>query len=233
MKVVKMKLLPLAGLVAMLIFSFYSCHHDADLSVEPPKPPPPGTEFKCSHDTIYFQNSVYPIILSGCAKSGCHDQTSHKSNRVLDNYTDISKLVKPFDPQSSKLYVVLFSNSDGRMPPKDPFSQEQKSIIYWWIKQGGFNNRCDSTGCDSVNVTYTMTIDPIIQAWCIGCHSGSNPQYGLSLDTYENVVACASSGRLMGAIRHETGFYPMPKGGGNLSSCELALFQKWINIGTP
>jgi hypothetical protein len=78
-----------------------------------------------------------------------------------------------------------------------------------------------------------MSINPIIQAWCIGCHGGSKPASGLSLETYEEVVACASSNRLMGSIRQESGFAPMPNGGGKLSSCEIALFQKWINIGTP
>ena len=210
-----------------------SCHHEADLSIAPPKPPPPGPEFKCSHDTIYFGNSVLPVILSGCAKTGCHDAATHKGHHTLDNYPDISSLVTPFDPQSSTLYTVLFSNSQGRMPPDAPFSQDQKSIIYWWISQGGFNNKCDSTGCDSVNVTYTSSINPLVQAWCIGCHSGSTPSHGLSLETYDQVVACSNSNRLMGAIRHETGFSWMPNGSGSLSSCEIALFQRWINLGFP
>jgi hypothetical protein len=217
---------------SLLALSFASCHHTADLTIEPPKPAPPGTEFKCSHDTIYFQNSVYPVILSGCAKSGCHDQSTQKGDQVLDNYTDIHRLILPYDPQSSKLYWILFSNSEGRMPPDAPLSMEQKSIIYWWIKQGGYNNRCDSAGCDSTNVTYTNSIDPILQAWCIGCHGGSNPSNGLNLDTYDNAKACAQSNRLMGAIKHETGYYPMPKPG-QLSSCEISLFQKWINLGYP
>jgi hypothetical protein len=128
---------------------------------------------------------------------------------------------------------MLFSNSQGRMPPDAPFSTEQKSIIYWWIKQGGYNNRCDSTGCDSTNVTYTKSIEPILQAWCVGCHSGSKPANGLSLDTYDNAKACAQGGRLMGAIRHETGYFPMPNTGGMLSPCEIDLFQKWIDLKEP
>ncbi|MEI6434847.1 MAG: c-type cytochrome domain-containing protein [Bacteroidota bacterium] len=232
-EILAMKVISRFALPICLFFMMASCHHDADLSVEPPKPPPPGPEFKCSHDTIYFYNSVLPVILSGCAKTGCHDQASRKGDHVLDNYNDISRLVRPFDPQSSKLYVLLFSNSEGRMPPKDPFSLDKKSIIYWWIKQGGYNNRCDSTGCDSVNVTYTLTINPILQGWCVGCHGGSNPANGLSLETYNEAVSCANSGRLMGAIRQEASFYAMPKGGEKLSPCEIALFQKWINTGTP
>jgi hypothetical protein len=228
-----MKILSFNVLFFLFLLAFLSCYHTADLSVEPPKPAPPGTEFKCSHDTIYFQNSVYPVILSGCAKSGCHDQATQKADVVLENYTDIYRLIVPFDPQSSTLYIMLFSNSDGRMPPDAPLSLDQKSIIYWWIKQGGYNNRCDSTGCDSTNVTYTKSIQPILQAWCTGCHSGSNPANGLSLDTYDNAKACAQGGRLMGAIRHETGYKYMPNGGAMLSPCEIELFQKWINLGEP
>jgi hypothetical protein len=119
------------------------------------------------------------------------------------------------------------------MPPGTPFSTDQKSIIYWWIAQGAYNNRCDSAGCDSTNVTYTSSINPIIQSWCIGCHSGSKPANGLSLETYDEVVACAKSNRLMGALRHDNGYYPMPKGGEMLSPCEINLFQKWITLGEP
>ncbi len=220
-------------LSSFLILFILSCHHNADLSIEPPKPPPPGPEFKCSHDTIYFQNSVLPVILSGCAKTGCHDNSTQESDLVLETYADISRLVVPFNPPASELYIRLFSNSEGRMPPDAPFSLEKKSIIYWWIKQGGYNNRCDSTGCDSTTVTYTASINPIVQNWCVGCHGGSNPSNGLSLETYDQVVACARGGRLMGSLRHETGYSPMPKNLGMLSPCQIDLFQKWINLGEP
>jgi mono/diheme cytochrome c family protein len=143
------------------------------------------------------------------------------------------QLVSPFDPQGSKLYTVLFVNPDETMPPNNPFSLAQKSIIYWWIAQGAYNNKCDSAGCDSANVTYTASINPIVSSWCIGCHGGSNPSNGLSLETYSDVVACAKSNRLMGSLRHETGYYAMPKGGEMLSICEINLFQKWIDLGEP
>jgi hypothetical protein len=228
-----MKLSSLKALIIILSFFIISCHHNADLSIAPPRPAPPGPEFKCSHDTIYFMNSVLPVIVTGCAKSGCHDETTHKANHILDNYQGIIQLVTPFDPQGSKLYTVLFSNTQGRMPPNTPLSLDQKSIIYWWIAQGAYNNKCDSAGCDSSNVTYTSSIKPIVSSWCIGCHGGSNPANGLSLETYSEVVACANSNRLMGALRHETGYYAMPKGGEMLSTCEINLFQKWINLGEP
>ena len=228
-----MKFLLPKVLLAFLVISISSCHHNADLSIAPPRPPAPGPEFKCSHDTIYFRNSVLPVIISGCAKTGCHDESSHKADHILDNYAGIMSLVTPFDPQGSKLYTVLFSNSQKRMPPGTPFVMDQKSIVYWWIAQGAYNNKCDSAGCDSTNVTYTSSISPITQAWCVGCHGGSKPANGLSLETYDEVVACANSDRLMGALRHDAGFYAMPKGGEILSPCDINLFQKWINIGKP
>jgi hypothetical protein len=228
-----MKLSSLKALTFILALIITSCHHNADLSVAPPRPIPPGPEFLCSHDTIYFRNSVLPVILTGCARVGCHDEASHKSNKVLDNYAGIINLVTPFDPQNSKLYLVLFSYSEGRMPPSTPFNLNQKSIIYWWIAQGAYNNTCDSAGCDSSNVTFTSSISPIVANWCLGCHGGSSPAYGISLETYNDVVACANSNRLMGALRHQTGFYPMPKGGESLSPCEINLFQDWINLGKP
>jgi hypothetical protein len=223
----------LCTLLFALCMLFSACHHDADLSIEPPKPPPPGTEFKCSHDTIYFQNTVYPVILTGCAKTGCHDQGKSRGGLVLDNYADIHRLVRPFDPQGSELYYRLFSNSEGRMPPDEPFSMDKKSIIYWWIKQGAYENHCDSAGCDSTNVTYTSSVKLILDTWCIGCHGGSKPENGLSLETYSEAVDCANSGKMMGAIRQQPGYSAMPKDGGMLSECEIALIQKWINTGTP
>jgi hypothetical protein len=223
----------LSLLLLAAVFIFTLCYHDADLSVAPQKPPQPGPEFKCSHDTIFFYNSVLPVILTGCAKSGCHDEATQKGELVLDNYYRIREQVIPFDPENSELYIKLFSNAEGRMPPDTPLDMVQKSIIYWWISQGAFNNRCDSIVCDSANVTYTISIQPILQTWCLGCHSGSNPSNGLSLTTYDETVACANSGRLMGALRHEQGYFAMPKGGYTLSPCEIDLFQKWINIGKP
>ncbi|MGA3013029.1 MAG: hypothetical protein ABSD71_03225 [Bacteroidales bacterium] len=226
----------LSSLKALIIIAFpliTSCHHYPDLSIAPPRPAPPGPEFKCAQDTIYFVNSVLPIITTSCARSGCHDEASHKANHILDNYAGIIQLVTPFDPQGSKLYAVLFVNPNETMPPNNPLSLDQRGIIYWWIAQGAYNNQCDSAGCDSTNVTYTSSIKTIVSSWCVGCHGGSNPSNGLSLETYSEVVACAKSNRLMGALRHETGYYAMPKGGEMLSTCDINLFQKWINLGEP
>lgn len=215
----------------LLLMMMTSCYHDADLSVEPSRPGQ-DPDLMCSADTVYFQNTIFPLINSGCATTGCHDASTQKAGETLDSYSEIIKLVKPFDPQNSKLYTMLFSNSDGRMPPDSPFSTDQKSLIYWWIKQGAYNNVCNNILCDSTNVTYTESISPLISKWCISCHGESNPSSGLSLGNYSQVVASAKDGRLMGALKHEPSYSPMPKNG-QLSACGINMFQIWINTGTP
>ena len=225
-----MKRLYSASVLFLFIFLLAGCHNKADLSIAPPFPSQ-SPWLKCSHDTIYFQNSVLPVVINSCAKSGCHDQASNKHEIVLDSYSAIYNLVKPNDPLSSKLYTALFSFGQQRMPPGERLSVNQEGLIYYWILQGAVNNRCE-TPCDSSHVTYDSTIIAIVQSWCTGCHGGPNPANGLSLTTYDQVKASVNSGRLLGAIRQESGFYPMPKGS-QLSPCDIAIFQIWINNGMP
>ena len=225
-----MKRLYSASALFLFIFLLAGCHNKADLSIAPPFPSQ-SPWLKCSHDTIYFQNSVLPVVINSCAKSGCHDQASNKHEIVLDSYSAIYNLVKPNDPLSSKLYTALFSFGNKRMPPGARLSVNQEGLIYYWILQGALNNRCE-TPCDSSHVTYDSTIIAIVQSWCTTCHGGSTPAYGISLTTLDQVKAAVNNGRLMGAIRQETGFYPMPKGS-QLSPCDIAIFQIWINRGMP
>jgi hypothetical protein len=92
-----------------------------------------------------------------------------------------------------------------------------------------------STTCDLTNVTFTGTIKPILQASCLSCHSNSqaaNSGGGIKLENYADFQTIAKSGRLMGAVKHENGFEPMPQGGGKLIDCEISQLQKWIDNGT-
>jgi mono/diheme cytochrome c family protein len=93
--------------------------------------------------------------------------------------------------------------------------------------------------CSTANVRYTTTIASIISANnCLSCHSGTAPQGGFPLQTYEQVKSKASETRngnsvLYGATAHLNGFSPMPQGGQKLNSCELAMLKAWIDNGMP
>ena len=232
-----MRMLMLGAIVTLSV----SCRHEPGGGpgggTNNPPPPPPPTTSNCDPDTVYFENAVLPIFQSNCAKSGCHDAASAQEGVVLNNYYNIFVTggVVPGNPNGSKVYEVLKKNGEDKMPPppNTPLTQDQINTIGTWISQGALDNKCDSLGCDTLNVTYSNTIQPIIQLYCIGCHSGQNPQYSINLSTYQGVVAVANSGRLLGAIRWETGFFPMPKNGNQLPACQINQFQIWIDTGMP
>ncbi|MEI6898882.1 MAG: hypothetical protein WCL00_03310 [Bacteroidota bacterium] len=90
--------------------------------------------------------------------------------------------------------------------------------------------------CDSVNVTYTGTIQPILAQNCYACHAGTPPSSGFSLESYDSVKHYASIGHLMDRIRQDSIilYPPMPQPpASKLSSCQIAQFNNWIKKNFP
>jgi hypothetical protein len=87
--------------------------------------------------------------------------------------------------------------------------------------------------CDTSAVTYGLTISPIIAQHCLNldCHGGNAEVSGIPLDGYNNVKQQVLSERLLGAIRHETGFSFMPKNTSRLSECDISKFEIWVADG--
>ncbi len=221
-----------AGLLLLTIFN--ACKHTADdVVIAGPGDTTINTS-PCSPDTVYFVNTVLPMLRSNCAESGCHDAATAKSDVVMENYTSIMKEVKAGNVSGSKLYEVISGGGEEGMPPdsKPPLSNEQKSALNKWITQGAKNNSCTDQSCDSVNVSFAGNIFPIIKNSCTGCHSGNNPGSGIKLTTYAEITAIANNGKLSGTIKHLSGFKPMPTGL-RLSNCDIAKINTWIYNGTP
>lgn len=235
--------------VILLELLLPSCRHELVLPLTndpqdtvPPPPPPPVdtgdyTGVPCSPDTVYFQNQVLPLVISQCAKSGCHDAISHKEGVVLTDYSHVMSIVKAFKPTNSKLYTVLSKTGDERMPPPpDPaFTTDQKNLIKKWIEQGALNNVCNESygSCSTDNVTYTNFINPLLANQCTGCHGGANPSGGIKLTTYDEAKASAQSGKLYGSVAQQPGFVAMPQGGSALSTCFTKKVKAWIDAGMP
>jgi cytochrome c551/c552 len=181
------------------------------------------TKSNCSPDTIYFVNEILPMITSNCAQSGCHDNITKAEGVVLDSYNNIMKSVRSGSATNSKLYKEII---DGNMPPAGSMTQEQMDKIKKWINQGAKNNYCNS-GCDSTLFTYSGSITKIINTNCIACH-----QSGIVLlNSYTSVKALVDNGRFLGAIKHQSGFQPMPSPYVMLSDCDMKKIAKWINAG--
>ena len=87
--------------------------------------------------------------------------------------------------------------------------------------------------CDTTGVTYSGSVKPVIDASSIGCHSGSAPCGNISLANYNDIVVAAQNGSLLGTIRHDNGWSPMPKNGNKLDDCSITKIEIWVNSGTP
>lgn len=189
----------------------------------------------CDPDTIYFANEVLPLVVSSCATTGCHDKDSHKDGVILTDYTSILRTgeIKAGDPNDSEFFETLTDDGDDLMPPPpyDPLNSDQIEILRKWIAQGAQNNAC-SDGCDLTNLTFSGQIWPMMESYCTGCHSAASPGGGIVIAGYDDMVALAENGSLMGSIRYETGYAKMPTNQ-QLSTCNIDMLQKWIDDGFP
>jgi len=215
---------------------FIGCKHDP---VDPVVPvDPPILSDNCDPDTVYFQNEVLPLLISSCGVAGCHDPGTASDGVVLTDYASViaSGKVRAGNPGDSDLIEVLNEDDpEDRMPPspRQPLSAEQIAKISKWISQGAKDNACESTSCDTVNVSFSAHIWPVVQNSCLGCHSGASPSGGISLTNHQQIASAATGGRLLGAVRWESGFSAMPQNGNKLSDCTITQIKKWIENGTP
>lgn len=92
----------------------------------------------------------------------------------------------------------------------------------------GYVDTCDPELPD----TYQAVTRNIILVNCYSCHNNSRKDGGINLATYELVKALVQNGKLMGSIRHENGYEPMPRGT-KLKDCDINQIQDWIDAGMP
>ncbi len=198
-----------------------------------------GNGIPCDPNVIYFEQQVLPILISSCAKSGCHNSASAQDGVILNSYANVMNTgdVEPFNLGDSEIWeVITESDPDKVMPPpgENPLTQAQINLIAVWINQGAQNLVCDDGlgPCDSVSVSFASDIQPIIQSKCLGCHTtGTSANYFINLSGYNGVAAAASTGQLVGAVSHNPNYQPMPKGGAMLPDCEIAKVKNWISEG--
>lgn|GEM_PF-167440 len=87
--------------------------------------------------------------------------------------------------------------------------------------------------CDTTNVTFIATVNPIIQSNCASCHSGAGAMGNIRLDSYTEISTYVANGRLMGSIEQRSGYRAMPDGLPKLDDCSIAKIRVWINAGYP
>lgn len=218
--------------IAFTVMILISCKHEA---VIPEGLISPEISYNCDSDTVYFVNDIQPLLNATCATTGCHDDQTAEDGVRLTNYQSIIQTgeVRPFRPDDSELYEVLFEDGDDLMPPppQSPLSTNQKEMIRKWIMQGAKNNECKED-CNTESVTFTSDISPIISNNCTSCHSGNDPNGGIRLTNYSEISALASSGLLMDVLTTSNGAPQMPQSG-PIDNCSMDKITKWIEDGTP
>jgi len=93
----------------------------------------------------------------------------------------------------------------------------------------------DDLECLTQNMSYTNDIVPILNRHCQLCHSAAASNVlgaGINLEGHSNLKEYVNIGSFLGSIQHSSGYSPMPKGGGKISSCDIEKIQSWVNNGS-
>lgn len=181
-----------------------------------------------------FTRDILPVLVSRCASAGCHDAVTHTEGYIFTSYSTTMAAVVPGDPGESKLYEVITKPvGEDRMPPDGSAQLTITEIdsIRKWISYGALNESCGEI-CDTVNpVTFSVSIWPVIQTSCLGCHSGASPSGSINLGSYSSIAALAANGLLIESLRGD-GVPRMPPAGA-FSFCRIRQFEIWVSDGYP
>ncbi len=173
--------------------------------------------FSCSHENmdpdlfpeICFESQILPIFQSSCAISGCHDNSGGEAGYDFRNYNGIVAGTVAGKPSSSPVYTSL-SNiwGEGFMPPDQPLSENNRTLIRYWILQGARNTVCPDTIQDtsiiiiddSVYINpracFGRDVFPYIQSNCAisGCHDDITADEGYRFTSYSGVMKAIQPG---------------------------------------
>jgi len=179
-----------------------------------------------------FTRDIFPVIVSRCATTECHDAIKHEEGLNYTTYANIKNSVTPGNPGNSKLYrSITTSGGEDKMPPEGSpqLTAAEIDSIGKWIGYGALNENCGEV-CDTINpVTFSGAIWPVIQSTCTGCHSGASPSGNVLLTSYNSVASAASGGQLIKSL-HGTGVTRMPPSG-SFSACRIRQFEMWVDAG--
>lgn len=245
MSTARIRLIAPAALIAFALAGFQACKHEPLLGPAPNNGGnggnggvDPDPVVVCDPNIVYFQQQVLPILTSSCTNPApglnCHHTANDENDEI--QITSYQTLMASGIVQNGDLMEAITDNRPDKImprPPAPPLTPQQIALIQQWINQGAQNNSCEATACDTLNVTYSGTIVPLLQARCTSCHSGSSPSGGLNLTQWSVVNTVALDGRLEGSVRRLPTFAAMPPSGPQLNACRIRQIQLWIAQGAP
>lgn len=87
--------------------------------------------------------------------------------------------------------------------------------------------------CRTEDLSYQQNIRPIIANNCLVCHSAAANLGNVNLQNYEDLIPYINDGSLLGSIKHEPGFAPMPENSTKIDECSISQIEGWIDEGFP
>jgi len=108
--------------IGFILFLVSSCKHDGIPADQLPQ--------------IHF-SEVLPIFTQNCAT--CHDGNGVSHELGFSNYTSIMRSIQAGNSSKSKAYQAMISTFQ-LMPPNNPLTTSQRTLIRLWIDQGAKNN---------------------------------------------------------------------------------------------
>ena len=85
--------------------------------------------------------------------------------------------------------------------------------------------------CIQGKISYAQQVVPILQTSCYGCHAIGVNSGGVTVEGYDNLIKYIDNGRLLGSIKHQSGFAMMPQNAPMLPSCQIRQIEVWIEDG--
>jgi hypothetical protein len=217
---------------------------------------------------VSFSTDIAPLFNDNCAR--CHiDRQS--GGLSLESYAAMGRggtngpLLIPGSSRRSLLLGKLIHPDDAQRMPRngEQFSDEDLLLISTWIDSGAKYDGQDpqmllgdlirtasrpamkkidipkATGAETVS--FTKDIAPFMSRLCLGCHSGNNPDSGLSLETFERLMEGGDSGRviipgnlegsrlfrLVGGLENPR----MPQGQARITRQNYEDLKKWFEEG--
>ena len=213
--------------LVIIVFSILitlACKHGKSDDDITPKPADTTHVFVNTNaiDSVCFDEQILPLLVSNCAKSGCHDTVTKQSGIVVTSYDYLKTTLS-----GTLLMQSLRDSGQLGMPISNKLTADQVKLIQTWVNQG-MKRGIDCQGpCDTSNVTYSGSVFPIIQNYCLGCHISS----GTLLTNYTQVKAKVTDSKLFCTVSWVGGCQPMPQGGVQLSQCNIRKIKIWIDAG--
>lgn len=201
---------------------------------------------------VNYNDNILPIITEHCAE--CHSDDEPEEGLILTNYKDAmagsfyGAVIKPGAPDDSYLVELV---STGQMPKRGAdLSAEEIATIVAWIEAGAPEAGSAEAGSDGAagetatvdlaNVSFQNDVLPLFTEHCAECHSDDEPEEGLVLTSYKDVMAGSFYGSVIKPNDVEGSYLvelvstgQMPKRGADLTQTQVDTIIAWVEAGAP